>query len=280
MLSIKKKDLKQKGLGNKPNAAQPVETEDIEKMWSSGAIGLQNPRSLLHLVWWNNVTHVLMRGFKEQYDYQLSDFTVTEQYIEYKERQTKNRQGDEPTATKRARKYNNKIWRTDGEERDPHRAFIEYVGHRPKGDFVPGHFYLSLVDSPKSNVWYKMVPIGRNTLAKQMKSIASIASLDGKFTNLSGRKTVIQALRDDFDPLEISELTGHASSVSTSSYSHNPLEKQRRMSNKLTGFNPSTATTNSDSSHALREIVSTAQPRHGTQQLLVTVTAVLVVLVT
>ena len=51
MLSMKKKGLKQKGLGNKANAAQPVETEDIEKMWSSGAIGLQNPRSLLHLVW-------------------------------------------------------------------------------------------------------------------------------------------------------------------------------------------------------------------------------------
>ena len=32
MLSMKKKDLKQKGLGNKPNASEPVETEDIEKM--------------------------------------------------------------------------------------------------------------------------------------------------------------------------------------------------------------------------------------------------------
>jgi len=180
---MKKKDLKQKGLGNKPNAAQPVETEDIEKMWSSGAIGLQNPRSLLHQVWWNNVTHLGMRGFKEQHDCQLSDFTVTEQYIEYKERQTKNHQGDEPTVIKRARKYNNKIWKTDGGERDPHRAFIEYVGHRPKGCNVPGNFYLSPVDSPKSNVWYKVVPIGRNTLAKQMQSIASIASLDGKFTN-------------------------------------------------------------------------------------------------
>jgi len=30
MLSMKKKDLKQKGLENKPNAAQPVETEDIQ----------------------------------------------------------------------------------------------------------------------------------------------------------------------------------------------------------------------------------------------------------
>jgi len=33
MLSTKKKDLKRKGLGNKANATQPVETEDIEKMW-------------------------------------------------------------------------------------------------------------------------------------------------------------------------------------------------------------------------------------------------------
>ncbi|CAH3115050.1 unnamed protein product, partial [Pocillopora meandrina] len=56
---MKKKDLKQRGLGNKPNAAQPVETEDTGNMWS------------------------------------------LEQYIEDKERQTKNRHGDDPTATKR-----------------------------------------------------------------------------------------------------------------------------------------------------------------------------------
>jgi len=44
-----------------------------------------------------------MRGFKEQHDCKLSDLRVTEQHIEYKEQQTKNRQEDEPTATKRAR---------------------------------------------------------------------------------------------------------------------------------------------------------------------------------
>ena len=51
MLSVKKKDLKKKGLGNKPNASEPLEDHQIEQMWSSGAIGLQNPRSLLRLVW-------------------------------------------------------------------------------------------------------------------------------------------------------------------------------------------------------------------------------------
>ena len=100
MLSLKKKDLKKKGLGNKPNAANPVEEEDLEKMWASGAVGLQSPRSLIQLVWWNNVTHLGMRACKEQHDCQLEDFVVQDQYIEYTERQTKNRQGDERKANR------------------------------------------------------------------------------------------------------------------------------------------------------------------------------------
>ena len=180
-----------------------------------------------------------MRAFKEQYDCQIEDFTVNEEYVEYKERQTKNRR-DEGSSRKRARKYNTKIWKTDGGERDPYRASVEYVCHRPQDDKVPGNFFLTPVDGPTTNVWYKAVPVGRNTLAKRMKTIASIASLDGKFTNSSGRKTVIQSLREDFHPLEISELTtGHANPDSVSSYSHNPLGKQRRISNKLAGFSSS-----------------------------------------
>ena len=79
-----------------------------------------------------------------------------------------------------------------------------------------------------------------------MQKIASIASLDGKFTNSSGRKTVIQGLCEEFNPLEISELTGHAEPNSISRYSHNPAKKQRRISNKLAGFTPSATTTASD----------------------------------
>ena len=89
MLSVKKKDFKRKGLENKPNAAQPLEEDETEKIWSTGALGLQNPRSLLHLVWWNNVKHLGMRAFKEQYDCLIQDFTVTNQYVEYKERQSR-----------------------------------------------------------------------------------------------------------------------------------------------------------------------------------------------
>ena len=102
---FKKKDLKRKGLGNKPNAVQPLEEDEIEKTWSAGALGLQNPRSLIHLVWWNNVTPLGMRAFKEQYDRLIQDFTVTYQYVEYKERkrriakETKEVRGKVPEST-------------------------------------------------------------------------------------------------------------------------------------------------------------------------------------
>ena len=33
---------------------------------------------------------------------------------------------------------------------------------------------------------------------------------EGKLTETSGRKTAIQSLHDHFDPVAISELTGHA----------------------------------------------------------------------
>ena len=56
---------------------------------------------------------------------------------------------------------------------------------------------------------------------------------------------------DGFDPPEISELTGHANPESISSYSHNPLDKQRKMSNKLAGF---TANNNSDARHVWQEV--------------------------
>ena len=61
-------------------------------------------------------------------------------------------------------------------------------------------------------------------IGKANASIAFMASLDGKFTISSGRKTVIQVLRDDFDPLEISEQTGHATQQLSPAIQHSSYE--------------------------------------------------------
>ena len=88
-LSLKIKELKKKGFGNKPNA---LWDENNEELREPGAIGLNNPRSLLNSMWWINVTNLEMRAIQEQHDCKLSDLSVTEEYIkeyiEYPERQT------------------------------------------------------------------------------------------------------------------------------------------------------------------------------------------------
>ena len=99
-----------------------------------------------------------------------------------------------------------KIWKTNRGEQDPYGAFNEYVAHRPIGENVPEKFSSFHWRSQLQAVGIK-VPVVRNTLAKMMQKIASMAALDGKFTNSSGRKTVVQSLRDEFHSLEISELT-------------------------------------------------------------------------
>ena len=47
-------ELKAERKGNCPNRADQLDESQIEKLWTSGAVGLKTPRQLLHLMWWNN----------------------------------------------------------------------------------------------------------------------------------------------------------------------------------------------------------------------------------
>lgn len=230
-LASKKKQLKSKGKGNRPNEAHPLDDIQIEKLWETGAIGLKTPRQILHLVWWNNTRMLGMRGRQEQLNCQIQDFTDRGTFYEYTERSTKTRNGENENPKSR-RKYNNKIFRGNGDERDPYLALKLYLSHRPKETTT---FYLQPIDNPKGNIWYKTLSLKRDGLGNIMKRMSEIAGIqnEGNFTNSSGRKTAIQSLRGHFDPLTISELTGHANPTSIQSYSHNSLETQKMMFEKL-----------------------------------------------
>jgi len=49
-LTSKRKQLKASGKGNRPNSANALDENQIEKLWASGAVGLNGPHQLLHLV--------------------------------------------------------------------------------------------------------------------------------------------------------------------------------------------------------------------------------------
>ena len=62
VFSSKAKDLKMKGKGNKPNAAEPATDAEIETLYSCGQLGSHNPGALINTLWVNNTLHLGMRG--------------------------------------------------------------------------------------------------------------------------------------------------------------------------------------------------------------------------
>ncbi|CAC5423531.1 unnamed protein product [Mytilus coruscus] len=102
-LSAKSKNLKSLGLGNKPNAADPLTDDDLNKFYMKKVMGSNSPRSLINAVYINNNYHFGLRGVTEHYnlcwgDISLKVDTNGDEYLQYcHERQTKTRQGENIT---------------------------------------------------------------------------------------------------------------------------------------------------------------------------------------
>lgn len=107
VLKMKQKQLKGKGLGNKPKAAEPLNDDILQKMYDSNTLGHQNPRALLHSMWLICTTYFGMRTGQEVYNLRWGDVTLCldescgREYIQLDtERQTKTRTGSNPKDTR------------------------------------------------------------------------------------------------------------------------------------------------------------------------------------
>ena len=90
-------------------------------------------------------------------------------------------------------------------------------------------------DKYPDNWWYKCQPLGVHSLGNIMKSMAKTASIPGRKTNHSGRKTTVERLRvASFENTDIMQLTGHKNPQSLNEYSSVTNKKQRLMSDTLT----------------------------------------------
>lgn len=59
VLAAKRKELKAKGKGNRPNAADRLEEDQVELLWQSGVLGDKHPRTLQ-----NTMYYVIATGIK------------------------------------------------------------------------------------------------------------------------------------------------------------------------------------------------------------------------
>ena len=104
-----------------------------------------------------------------------------------------------------------KMFATGNEERCPLMLFKVYLEKRPEEMKTTGPFYLSVIDKPVSNVWFKKTPMGKNTIImKKMKLNSSLNDLcpERKITNHSARKAVVKKLKSSGIPkCEIKNIT-------------------------------------------------------------------------
>ena len=64
-LQPKQRDLKRKGMGNKPNTSAALSEEDIQALFKKDLLGSYTAEALLNTVWFNNIIHFGLLGCKE-----------------------------------------------------------------------------------------------------------------------------------------------------------------------------------------------------------------------
>lgn len=101
VLTAKTMDLKKMGKGNKPNKAQAVTDEEVDRLFNTGQMGMEHPDALLRMMWFQNTVHFGMRTVTEHVNMKWGDIKLCTsksgtQFLQYSERATKTRTGANP----------------------------------------------------------------------------------------------------------------------------------------------------------------------------------------
>ena len=250
--------LREKGKGSRPKASKPLTKEEENELWEKGKLGDSDPETLLHTVWHVFTQHLGFRGRQEHRTAEIQDFHFgtdenNEQYIEYNDsKPTKTR----PGALKSKRRPQLPRMYATGTERCPLAIFKKYITHRPECFADNGPLFLSIIQQPTSNVWYKKQLMGANRIGEIMKRIVAGTSFEGskRITNHSGRKTLVKKLDDAKVPREkIIAVTGHRNEKSLDDYVDSMNHDQSRQLSKIISGD-------SDSHHSFSKIIPSLQP--------------------
>lgn len=242
-LHSKQKQLKKQGKGNKPNASVALTEEEMKILYDKGFLGTSSPEAILNTLWLNNSIHFGLRGITEHHNMRWGDARLCKtdqgvEYLEFTERQTKTRTGENH---RDVRPFAPKMFSTDGSEKDPVAVYKIFAQKRPEKMNDPDSpFYIavnnvSMKSKSSGKCWFKCNAVGVNKLGSLMKEMSRKAGLENvKLRNHSARKTMIQTLSENnVPPTHIAQLSGHKNLKSIENYSHLSTKQQMNMSNIL-----------------------------------------------
>ena len=182
--------------------------------------------------------HFGLRGRQEHHDMKVEDLSFQKddggvEFVTFSEGLTKTRGGG---LRVKPRLATPKMFAT-GKKRCPVALLKKYLDKRPAELKTTGPVYLSVIDKPQTSLWYKKMPMGKNTINNIMKTMKENSPLkdvcpDKKLTNHSARKTVVKRLKSSGIPkCEIKNITGHSSERGLDDYDSGDENEQRIMSN-------------------------------------------------
>lgn len=243
VLKSKQKKLKRDGKGNLPNKSEAISDHEINILWEKKQFGSETPDAILHTLWFYNTVHFGLRGRHEHREMCWGDVTLKtntdgHEYLEFCERQSKTRTGNDP---RNVRDVKPKLWANlDNPERCPVNIYKIYARKRPTGYSQPNHpFYIASTTkhSPSPNeTWFKRNPIGTNKLGSMMSTMVhnSEISTDKRLTNHSARKYLVQKLCDsNIPPTQIAQISGHRNLSSINNYSSINTDQHQNISRLL-----------------------------------------------
>ena len=164
-------------------------------------------------------------------------------YIQWSERATKTRQGDNPSAEAQVRPFCPKLMpNPEKPERCPIRLYSLYKTKKPAEKLTPeSEFYLAInTNRPKiQSKWYKNSNMGKERIGLIVSKSAAKAGLSNLqwVSNHSIRKTMVTRLnRAKVPHVLIAQLSGHKNVASLGRYIIASMEEQKLMNAILQGM--------------------------------------------
>ena len=203
--------LRKEGVGSDKKNAKPFTIEEEEQLWSSRAIGVSDPLSLLHAVFYYNGKNFCLRGGIEHREYRYTEHASKKRAGGLAQLKLKNKSvfiAEVPEAGERC-----------------HCSLLDkYVSKLPKKAIEADIFYVRPLDriTPDSLTWYSSTPVGKNKFIK--KDMCTHGGVESR-SNHSLRATGATELYNAGVPEKIiKERTGHRSLESPSNVRENKRE--------------------------------------------------------
>lgn len=218
--------IKKSGLGYVKHTDTILEN-DLQKI---AIMDISTPVSLQLKSWFLIQFHFALRGCENSHEMTIDDILIKSsdgvEYIEIKDKITKNHRGESTEKSNEARMMATSnadcpvsIVKQYLEKLHPENPFL---WQRPKKKF-----------NPSSIVWYDNQRVGLNKVATFMKCLSKLVTLSKVYTNHCPRATAITILGSKFPDSDVASHSGHKSMSAMKIYKRTNDNTKTNMSNEL-----------------------------------------------